>query len=32
MVKKYGVTVWGEELLNVLEEKTDSGRLARGRT
>jgi uncharacterized Zn finger protein len=29
---RYGTTIWGAELLKVLEQKTDSGRLARGRT
>jgi uncharacterized Zn finger protein len=32
MAKKYGVTIWGAELLKVLEQKSDSGRLARGRS
>ncbi|MEA3455904.1 MAG: DEAD/DEAH box helicase, partial [Campylobacterota bacterium] len=32
MAKKYGVTPWGAELLGVLEQKTDYGRLGRGRT
>jgi hypothetical protein len=26
--KTYGTTIWGAELLKVLEQKTDSGRLA----
>jgi len=30
--KAYGTTIWGAELLEVLEQKTDSGRLGRGRT
>jgi len=30
--KQYGTTIWGAELLKVLEQKTDSGRLARGKT
>lgn len=30
--KVYGTTIWGAELLKVLESKTDSGRLGRGRT
>jgi len=30
--KLYGTTIWGAELLKVLEGKTDSGRLGRGRT
>ncbi len=30
--KQYGTTIWGAELLKVLEQKTDSGRLGRGRT
>ena len=30
--KQYGTTSWGAELLEVLEQKTDSGRLARGKT
>jgi len=29
--KAYGTTIWGAELLEVLEQKTDSGRLGRGR-
>jgi len=33
MAKKvYGTTPWGKELLDVIERKTDSGRLARGKT
>ena len=32
MAKKYGVTPWGAELLRVLEQKTDYGRLGRGKT
>jgi len=31
-IKAYGITLWGSELLKVLEGKTDSGRLARGRS
>ncbi len=30
--KQYGTTIWGAELLKVLERKTDSGRLRRGKT
>jgi len=30
--KQYGSTIWGAELLKVLERKTDFGRLGRGRT
>ena len=30
--KQYGTTIWGAELLKVLEQKTDYGRLGRGRT
>ncbi|NEW59846.1 hypothetical protein GSY74_01005, partial [Sulfurovum sp. bin170] len=30
--KQYGTTIWGAELLNVLEQKTDYGRLGRGKT
>jgi len=30
--KQYGITIWGAELLKVLEQKTDSGRLGRGKT
>ena len=30
--KQYGTTVWGAELLKVLEQKTDWGRLGRGKT
>ena len=30
--KQYGTTIWGAELLKVLEQKTDSGRLGRGKT
>ena len=29
---QYGTTIWGAELLKVLERKTDYGRLGRGRT
>jgi len=29
---QYGTTIWGAELLKVLERKTDFGRLGRGRT
>ena len=32
MAKKYGITPWGAELLRVLEQKTDYGRLGRGKT
>ena len=32
MAKKYGVTTWGAELLRALEQKTDYGRLGRGKT
>ncbi len=32
VANKYGVTPWGAELLRVLEQKTDYGRLGRGRT
>ncbi len=30
--KQYGSTIWGAELLRVLEQKTDYGRLSRGKT
>ncbi len=30
--KQYGTTIWGAELLKVLERKTDSGRLGRGKS
>ena len=30
--KQYGTTIWGAELLKVLEQKTDWGRLGRGKT
>lgn len=30
--KQYGTTIWGAELLKVLEQKTDYGRLGRGKT
>jgi len=30
--KQYGTTIWGAELLNILERKTDYGRLGRGKT
>jgi SNF2 family DNA or RNA helicase/uncharacterized Zn finger protein len=30
--KQYGITIWGAELLKVLEQKTDYGRLGRGKT
>jgi len=30
--KQYGTTLWGAELLRVLEQKTDAGRLGRGKT
>lgn len=29
--KQYGTTIWGAELLKVLEQKTDYGRLGRGK-
>ena len=30
--KVYGITPWGKELLDIIERKTDSGRLSRGKT
>ncbi len=30
--KQYGTSIWGAELLKVLEQKTDYGRLGRGKT
>ena len=32
MAKKYGLTPWGAALLEVIESKTDYGRLSRGKT
>lgn len=32
MAKRYGTSIWGQELLHVIEGKSDSGRLNRGRT
>ena len=32
MAKQYGTTPWGAALLSILEEKTDYGRLGRGKT